>query len=511
MSYVSIWRPVNDRLVQASRESKNEIIGILLGKLDDDTIVIEDSITGEFSAKPDHVILPSHTIAKIADGLLSGRTKGKIVGWYHSHIEGGLFFSDTDTETQKKLQQFSTLIIGMVIDARTGDVGYFRVNPQTGKDVRVADEKVRIYREPPDAISAEARLRPVIRPTPTIEVRMRPQLAQPMSRLIVSIVLIALVASLSLIGVLLYQGLPLGSTLTITHNPIATATVGTHVELRADVTGKPLNVTLFYARVDAMSFTTALMTSPSSGEYLYLILGEQVTANIKYYMKAFDASGGSVATPIYQIAVSDFTFLTPDLAFTLYRTRSATAELNLLAINGFSQQVTLTASGAPAGLAVSFSPNPAIPGTPINMKFATNPETYNGTFPIGIVGTHTPVQGMPITRQARVTVTVADFDLHVSPSSRTISGGDTTTYDVTLTIQRGFADPVMVTVLDLPSDATSQTLISGNTILAAGPGTVTLVLQINTRSTVRSGTYTLTINAAGGDIVHSKTITLTVR
>ncbi len=511
MSYVSIWRPVNDRLVQASRESKNEIIGILLGKLDDDTIVIEDSITGEFSARPDRVILPSHTIAKIADGLLSGRTKGKIVGWYHSHIEGGLFFSDTDTETQKNLQQFSTLITGMVIDARTGDVGYFRVNPQTGKAVRVADEKVRIYKEPTDAISAEARLTPPIRPTPTIEVRVRPQLAPPMSRLIVSIVLIALVASLSLLGILFYQGLPLRSALTISHNPIAIATVGTPVEVKANVTGKALNVALFYARIDATPFTTASMASHAPSEYIYLIPGEQVTGNIKYYMKAFDASGGSVGTPTYQIAVSDFTFLTPDLALTVYRTRSATAELGLLGINGFSQQITLTASGAPPGLTVGFSPNPAIPGTPINMNFAANPDTSNGTFPIGIAATHTPAQGLPITRQARVMATVADFDLRVSPTSRTISGGDTTTYDVTLTIQRGFADPVMISVFDLPSDATFQTLISGNTILGAGPGTVTFVLQISTRSTVPSGAYTLTISGVGGGIVHSRIVTLTVR
>ena len=115
MSYVSISKPVKDRIVQAARDAETEIIGLLLGRLQDDTIIIEDSTTHEFSSEPHRATLPPGSIAIIADRLVSGRLKGDIVGWYHSHTRDGLFFSVTDISTQQKLQQFSSLITGLVV------------------------------------------------------------------------------------------------------------------------------------------------------------------------------------------------------------------------------------------------------------------------------------------------------------------------------------------------------------------------------------------------------------
>jgi proteasome lid subunit RPN8/RPN11 len=147
LSYVSIWKPVNDHIVRISREYENEIIGLLLGRLEKDTLVIEDSITGEFQAGPNHVTLPPSTLAKIADDILNRRIRGNIIGWYHSHTESGLIFSETDVQTQKNLQQFSSLITAMVIDAKTGDVGYFRVDPETGEPIRIPDGNVSVLEQ----------------------------------------------------------------------------------------------------------------------------------------------------------------------------------------------------------------------------------------------------------------------------------------------------------------------------------------------------------------------------
>jgi proteasome lid subunit RPN8/RPN11 len=156
MSYVSIWKPVNDQIVQVSRQSeRNEIIGLLLGRLENDTMIIEDSITGEFQGEPDHVVLPPSTLAKIADELVSGRRKGNIIGWYHSHIEIGLLFSETDVQTQKGLQQFSALITAMVVDAKTGRVGYFRVDRETGNTIRIPESNVTVVEQLPQFIRPE--------------------------------------------------------------------------------------------------------------------------------------------------------------------------------------------------------------------------------------------------------------------------------------------------------------------------------------------------------------------
>jgi proteasome lid subunit RPN8/RPN11 len=147
MSYVTIAKPVSDRIVYAARSSKNEIIGFLLGKLERKTVVIEESVTGEASAQPYWVSLSPEAIAEIADRLVTGLLKGNIVGWYHSHPLGGLFFSDTDIRTQRVLQQFSRLIVGMVVDGLTAEVGFFRVEAQQGLVVRIPAERITVVRK----------------------------------------------------------------------------------------------------------------------------------------------------------------------------------------------------------------------------------------------------------------------------------------------------------------------------------------------------------------------------
>jgi proteasome lid subunit RPN8/RPN11 len=156
LSYVSIAKPVNEKIVRAARRNRNEVIGLLIGRLQDNTIIIENSVTGETTAEPHRAVLSSSTLAKVADDILTGRMKGNIVGWYHSHTRGGLFFSRTDIATQTKLQQFSTLIAGMVVDATTGDVGFFRVEPSSGQAIRIPVERITVYAELADAIRPEA-------------------------------------------------------------------------------------------------------------------------------------------------------------------------------------------------------------------------------------------------------------------------------------------------------------------------------------------------------------------
>lgn len=511
MSYVSIWKPVNERIVQASRETESEIIGLLLGRLENDAIIIDDSITGEFSAEPHRVTLPSATIAKIAHDFVNGRIKGNIVGWYHSHTEGGLFFSDTDSETQRKLQQFSSLITAMVIDSTTGDVGYFRIDPRTEKPIRIPSGKIRVFTEATEALR-EIPAKPPVRPTPTIEVRAAPtRPRQPTNLLIVATIVIALIVSLAILGTAFYRGIPTGPALTIIHTSISNATIGTPVEVRANVTGPVRNATLAYAVAGTASFTQAKMNSPGPGQYSYVIPGEQVTGNIAYFITATDTSGSQVRTVTYNIVISDFAFQAYNLALTVYRTRTAAAELRLLAINGFSQQVTLSTTGAPQGLTVSFTPNPTPLGTAVEMNVTADTLTPNGTYPIVVTATYTPTNSRPITRGATALVTVADFGLQVSPTSRQISKGAPAAYELVLNIQRGFVDPVRVDLTGLPQGATYEILMSSNTVVGGGPGTVTMTLQISTTPTVKPGTYNMTVSASGGGIVHSQNIQLIVR
>jgi proteasome lid subunit RPN8/RPN11 len=513
LSYVSIWKPVKDRIVQAAKETKTEIIGLLLGRLQDDTIVIEDSTTGEYSSEPHRVTLPASSIARIADELVKGRLKGNIVGWYHSHTEGGLFFSETDIATQKRLQQFSSLITGIVVDTSTGEVGYFRVAPGTDEAIRINDANVTVFEDLRQATLRPPQPMPIIQPTPTVEVRRRPPREQLLTkRLVVSLVLLVLIVSVALLGILVYTGLPKETTVTIHHEPISEATIGTPIEISANVTGPGHNVTLVYGLAAGGPLTQVMMASTIAGEYSYQIPGNQVTGNIAYYIRASDGSGREVNTSTYHIPVADFNLQLQTTSLTLYRTQYALSELQLLPLNNFNQQLSLSSTGNPSGLTVTFSENPAPPGALVSLNVTADATTPNGTYPIVLTATYLPAQSSPVSHQTTLMVTVTDFDLQIEPTSKTISPGSTTTFNVTLTLEEGFVGPVRVSSLQgLPQGATYTLTTSNPTVLGGGPGTTAVTLQIKVPTSTKAGTYPIVVDALGEGITHSLTIQLIVR
>ena len=102
-----------------------EQIGLLIGEIKGNYIMVSEIFEGEGFADDSRSILSPNSMAKLANDLLSGKMSGQIVGWYHSHIGCGVFMSDVDIQTQLILQQFSRYIISLVIDAKTGDLSVF--------------------------------------------------------------------------------------------------------------------------------------------------------------------------------------------------------------------------------------------------------------------------------------------------------------------------------------------------------------------------------------------------
>ena len=513
MSYVSISKPVFDRIVQAARETETEIIGLLLGRLQDDTIIIEDSTTHEFSSQPHRVTLPPNSIAIIADHLVSGRLKGNIVGWYHSHTSGGLFFSETDVSTQKKLQQFSALITGLVVDSSNGEVGYFRVIPGTDKAIRIPESSVTVYSDPKDATPLRQRPTTIVPPTPTVEVRRRRPAGLALTKRtalsILLVVLIVLVVAFT--GLILSYKLSPPPPVVITHNPVSAGTIGTPIVITANLTGTPSNVTLVYGPETEGATTEVPMNSVATEEYAATIPSSEVIGNIAYYIKAFDSTGKQVNTPTYHIAVADFNIQSQASSLTVYRTRYAVANIQLLSINDFTQQLQLSTNGNPNGLTITFSRNPAPTGTTVSLNVTADSTTPNGTYPIVLIASYAPPESPQVTRQTTLDVTVADFGLQVSPTSATLQAGSKTTFSLSLTLEKGFVDTVNVTLLGLPQGGKYTLTISNPTVLAGGSGTTAITLQITIPPFTKAETYPIQIEAVGGGLVHAVTVELTVR
>jgi proteasome lid subunit RPN8/RPN11 len=514
LSYVSISKPVKDRIVQAARETPTEIIGFLLGRLQDDTIIIEDSTTHEFSSEPHRVMLPPTSIAVIADKLVSGRLKGKIVGWYHSHTEGGLFYSETDIATQKRLQQFSTLITGLVVDSSTGEVGFFRVIPGTNQAVRLRESNITVFTDPNQAVP-EKREAPIpTAPTPTVEIRRRVPTTTALSRRVaLAVIVIVLIVSIgAFASVLNRYGASTYEPVTIQHMPVTASTVGNPIEVLANVTGPGSNVTLVYGQTNGGPMTQVLMNPIAKGQYGYSIPANEVVGNIAYYIKAYDPTGRQVNTTVYHIAIADFSLQPQANSLTVYRTRMSTLELQLLTINNFKQQVDLSTNGNPGGLTLSFSANPAASGTSVGMNVSASATVPNGTYPVTLIATYSPPQSPEISRETVVDITVADFQVAVTPSSDTVQAGSTAAFTIAVTLQKGFVDAVsIINVTGLPHGATYTVTAINPTALAGGPGTTDVTLQVKIVAFTKMGTYPIVIVISGGGVTHSLIAQIIVR
>jgi proteasome lid subunit RPN8/RPN11 len=511
---VSISKPVKDRIVQAARETPTEIIGLLLGRLEKDTVVIEDSTTHEFSSERHRATLPPNSMAIIADQLVTGKLKGNIVGWYHSHTKDGLFYSERDIATQIRLQQFSSLITGLVVDSSTGEVGYFRVIPGTKQAVRLRESNITVFTDPTQAVPEDRPPSPIA-PTPTVEVRRKSVSRIAMTRrTALSIIIITLIVSIGVFAAVLYRygtATPQQNVM-ILHTPVSSATVGTPIEIQTNVTGPGRNVTLVYWQTAGGPVTQVRMNPVAAAEYNYFIPAGLVTGNIAYYIKALDPRGRQFNTTVYHIAIADFSLQPQTNSITVYRTRMATLQLQLFPVNEFNQQVELSTNGSPAGLTVGFSPNPATPGGAVGLNIAADATAPNGTFPVTLIGTYAPSTSSQVTRESVIDVTVADFQVAVTPSSDVVHAGSTAAFTMAVTLQKGFVDPVSITdVSGLPQGSNYTVVTSNPTVLAGGPGTTIVTLQVQILEFTKNGTYPIVIVVSGGGVVHSLTAQIIVR
>ncbi|MEM4245699.1 MAG: Mov34/MPN/PAD-1 family protein [Candidatus Bathyarchaeia archaeon] len=121
-----------------------EQIGLLLGDLVNRELVIYGSVEGGGESNETMSAFSPQRMASLARQILSGRVQGSIVGWYHSHVRGGVFMSEVDIQTQLKLQQFSPYIVAMVLDTQANEFGIFTYSPVYGL-VQIPDNQIIIY------------------------------------------------------------------------------------------------------------------------------------------------------------------------------------------------------------------------------------------------------------------------------------------------------------------------------------------------------------------------------
>lgn len=166
----------------------------------------------------------------------------------------------------------------------------------------------------------------------------------------------------------------------------------------------------------------------------------------------------------------------------------AVVAVNVSQEGSFAGPVALSVGGAPGGAVVSIDPNPTLPGIPAVVAVLVGSSTPVGSYPLTIIGT-----GGGSTQTVTVNLVISlptGFSMVMTPPSRTVVDGDSTTYN--LALSRGLlSGPVQLKLSGLPQYATGTVSPS----LVVLPHTATVTVHVATN--VVPGTYLLTVKGSG--------------
>jgi len=177
---------------------------------------------------------------------------------------------------------------------------------------------------------------------------------------------------------------------------------------------------------------------------------------------------------------------------------SGTSTITITPINGFSGNVTLTASGLPKGVTTSFSPNPATSTSILTLTASATATKETAT------ATITGTSGS-LSAATTITLTVnplGNFTLTASPKTLTVAQGSSGTSTIAINPTNGFDQNVTLSASGVPSGVTAS--------FSPNPATSTSKLTLAASGSAATGKSTITITGTFGSLSHKATVTLTV-
>jgi uncharacterized membrane protein len=191
-------------------------------------------------------------------------------------------------------------------------------------------------------------------------------------------------------------------------------------------------------------------------------------------------------------------------SLTVGKGSSNTVRLTLAASGGFSSPVTLSYSGAPTGVTVTFSSATLTATAAVTATIAATSSAAAANSTITITGTS---GGVSHAATIALTVATPAFTLTPSAASSTLNAGTPATLTFTTAGQSGFSAAVALTITGLPKGVTA--VFSPTSIASPGNGSSTLTFT-GAASAVTAGSATVTVTATGGGLTKTQAIALTV-
>ena len=508
---ISVSKEVMSKVMDHAKNAPDEeVIGLLIGRMDDQVLIVENAVSGETVRDKVSVIMPGESLAKIADDIVNKKVGGNIVGWYHSHPGYGVFMSEVDKDTQYKLHQFSPYVVALVLDPSTGEFKFFSRDQKSGTTQSLKSSQAHFYG--PGEPQVPESFKPSTEPVPSPYTSLQSRWRSSFPALVLLLVIVVAIVTGTLLAAIYFGG---NAPLKLGHQPVTSGIIGNDINLIANVTGGAggaKNLTIYYklSKDTVWKSNHMALASKEGNIYSYTIPGSDVIGNVDYYMIASDSEGNKVASPTTTVVIEDFEIRAADSQITIYVGQSKNTTVTIKSINGFNSPISLQASDKPPEIAtVIFTPQRVTPPqgdqatSTVNVAVPASANT--GEYEIKIQATYGQV-----TRTTSLKVLVSGFDTAISPSSVTVQRGKKAIYTVTLDVKKGFTDTISLNVTGLPSKGIDQMSIVLNKTIAA-EGTTTLTVEIVTKYNVPVGTYNLKITATGGGIAREERVTLIIQ
>jgi hypothetical protein len=255
--------------------------------------------------------------------------------------------------------------------------------------------------------------------------------------------------------------------------------------------------------------TTTFGTNPTTSTSVVTLAASGTATTGTFTVTITGTSGTLTHTTTISLTVKavtspNFSLSASPSSVTVVQGNSGNTTISVTPSGGFTGSVSLSASGLRSGVTASFGTNPTT-STSV-LTFTASATATTGTATVTITGT-----SGALSHSTTVTLTVnsastGNFSLSASPSSQTVTAGNSASYTATITPSGGFTGSVTLSVSGLPSGATAR--FSVNPVAGSGNSTLT----VNTSSSTPTGSYTLTITgtSTSPSLTHSTTVTLVV-
>ena len=212
-----------------------------------------------------------------------------------------------------------------------------------------------------------------------------------------------------------------------------------------------------------------------------------------------NALAGSGSSPGFSLSASPS-------SVTVVQGNSGNTNITSTVTGGFNGTISLSASGQPSGVTVTFNPTSITGAGSSTITMTVGSTVAAGTYKITVSGTSGSTTETTTVSLTVTSGTTTNFTISASPASLSIARGASARSTITTTISGGFNSAIGLSASDQGSRVTVR--FSPSSISAPGAGSSTMTVTVNRRAS--TGTRTITITGTGGGVTHTTNVTLTI-